>query len=156
MTMLDPRLHAFRPDLADLRLRGQIEANHFADGDLREIIDPIASLRREPRFDAIQTTQALLGRGGQGLREARGLGLGAARARRLCRLSRRGFAGTSNGIAHPSCPRPVEPSYPGPDHKSQPAALLPMNAQLKVVGIGEKFAELANGRFAIRRAPGPA
>jgi hypothetical protein len=61
MTILDPRLHAFRADLADLRLRGQIEADNFAAGDLLQIIDPIASIRREPRFDAVQTTQALLG-----------------------------------------------------------------------------------------------
>jgi cell wall-associated NlpC family hydrolase len=40
-------------------------------------------------------------------------------------------------------------SYPGPDHKSQPAAFLPMNAAVNVLKIGEKYAELAGGRYAI-------
>lgn len=32
MSDLDPRLHVFRPDLADARLRGQVEAERFVDG----------------------------------------------------------------------------------------------------------------------------
>ena len=43
---LDPRLNAFRPDLADEMLRGRIEAERFAAGELYEIADaivPIAS-----------------------------------------------------------------------------------------------------------------
>jgi cell wall-associated NlpC family hydrolase len=149
MTLLDPRLHAFRPDLADLRLRGQIEANHFAAGDLREIIDPIVSIRREPRFDAVQTTQALLGEAVRVFERREGWA--------WVQLVRDGYVGylAEDSLGHPmGSPThhvrvPLSHSYPGPDHKSQPAALLPMNAQLKVVGIGEKYAELANGRFAI-------
>ena len=62
MTILDPRLHAFRADLADApAARRRSRPRDFADGDLLQIVDPIASIRREPRFDAVQTTQALLG-----------------------------------------------------------------------------------------------
>jgi len=32
MTALDRRLHAYRPDLADIRLHGQVEAARFAAG----------------------------------------------------------------------------------------------------------------------------
>jgi cell wall-associated NlpC family hydrolase len=44
---------------------------------------------------------------------------------------------------------PLSYSYPGPDHKSQPAVVLPMNAAVNVLKLGEKYAELAGGRYAI-------
>ena len=31
-TLLDPRLNAYRPELADARLRGRVEAREFAEG----------------------------------------------------------------------------------------------------------------------------
>ena len=149
MTMLDPRLHAFRSDLADLRLRGRIEAVSFTPGDLMEIVEPIASIRREPRFDAVQTTQALLGEMVRVFERREGWA--------WVQLESDGYVGyvSEESLRRPSGSTthrvriPLSYSYPGPDHKSQPSALLPMNAELKVVGIGEKYAELAGGRFAI-------
>ncbi len=58
---LDPRLHAFRPDLADLRLKGRIAADRFVEGVLHRVIDPVADLRRAPRGDAGTDTQVLHG-----------------------------------------------------------------------------------------------
>ncbi|MBL8893787.1 MAG: SH3 domain-containing protein, partial [Rhizobiales bacterium] len=149
MTMLDPRLHAFRPDLADQRLRGQIEANSFAAGDPMAIIDPIASIRREPRFDAVQTTQALLGEPVRVFERREGWA--------WVQLERDGYVGyvSEDSLGRPAgTPThrvriPLSYSYPGPDHKSQPAWLLPMNAAVNVTRLGEKYADLANGRFAI-------
>jgi cell wall-associated NlpC family hydrolase len=60
---LDPRQNAFRPDLADERLAGQVEAARFVAGERRRIVVPVASLRRHPRSDAAIDTQALLGEG---------------------------------------------------------------------------------------------
>jgi cell wall-associated NlpC family hydrolase len=149
MTILDPRLHAFRADLADLRLRGQIEAANFAAGDLLQIVDPIASIRREPRFDAVQTTQALLGEMVRVFERREGWA--------WAQLERDGYVGyvSEDSLGRPvGAPThrvriPLSYSYPGPDHKSQPAALLPMNAAMNVTKIGEKYAELAGGRYAI-------
>lgn len=149
MTILDPRLHAFRADLADLRLRGQIEAVSFAAGDLMEIVEPIASIRREPRFDAVQTTQSLLGEMVRVFERREGWA--------WVQLEGDGYVGyvAEESLGRPTGSTthririPLSYSYPGPDHKSQPSALLPMNAELKVVGMGEKYAELAGGRFAI-------
>ncbi len=149
MTILDPRLHAFRPDLADLRLRGQIEANNFASGDLLAIIDPIASIRREPRFDAVQTTQALLGETVRVFERREGWA--------WVQLERDGYVGyiSEDSLGRPAgSPThrvrvPLSYSYPGPDHKSQPALVLPMNAAVNVLKMGEKYAELSNGRYAI-------
>lgn len=58
---LDPRLHAFRPDLADQRLRGRVEATRFVEGELRRVIEPVADLRNRPWLDAGTDTQALYG-----------------------------------------------------------------------------------------------
>ena len=59
--MLDPRLNAYRPDLAAAHLRGQIEAAHFVEGTIYEVIEPIADLRRMPAHEAALDTQALKG-----------------------------------------------------------------------------------------------
>jgi cell wall-associated NlpC family hydrolase len=58
---LDPRLNAFRPDLADRRLEGQVEARYFVDGRPERVTVSSAALRREARPDAAQETEALFG-----------------------------------------------------------------------------------------------
>ena len=58
---LDARLTPARPDLADERLRGTVEAARFVRPQLRRLIAPSAPLRREPRPDAPLDTEALLG-----------------------------------------------------------------------------------------------
>jgi len=44
----DPRLNAYRPDLADARLRGQVEARRFVAGEAARIIVPVANLYQHP------------------------------------------------------------------------------------------------------------
>ena len=48
MDKLDPRLHAYRPDLADEALRGQVEASRFVHGSLKRIVAPVAALYKVP------------------------------------------------------------------------------------------------------------
>ena len=61
LEFLDPRLNAFRPDLADMRLRGKVEAQAFVEGRVRRVIAPTAPLRRVPRLDAPIDTELLRG-----------------------------------------------------------------------------------------------
>ena len=61
MTALDPRLHAFRPDLADIRLRGRVEADRFVAGEPFAVIAPTAGLYRHPAPDALLETELLYG-----------------------------------------------------------------------------------------------
>jgi len=61
LELLDPRLNAFRPDLADMRLRGKVEAQAFVEGRVRRVIAPTAPLRRVPRLDAPIDTELLRG-----------------------------------------------------------------------------------------------
>lgn len=58
---LDARLHAYRPDLADARLRGLVQAERFVDGRTARIAAPVADLRAAPRPDSGLTTQLLKG-----------------------------------------------------------------------------------------------
>lgn len=57
----DPRLNAFRPDLADVRLKGSVEAARFVEPRLRRVNAAVAPLRRQPSPDAPLDTEALYG-----------------------------------------------------------------------------------------------
>jgi cell wall-associated NlpC family hydrolase len=58
---LDPRLTPARPDLAAKHLDGKVTAARFVEGELREIIEPQAAVRRAPAPDAPLDTEALKG-----------------------------------------------------------------------------------------------
>jgi cell wall-associated NlpC family hydrolase len=58
---LDRRLNAFRSDLADIRLKGQVEAERFADGILAEVVLPKAALRIQPELASAIDTELLRG-----------------------------------------------------------------------------------------------
>lgn len=57
----DSRLTPARPDLAAKYLEGKVEAERFVEGEMREVVDAVAPLRREPRPDAPLDTEALKG-----------------------------------------------------------------------------------------------
>ncbi|RUX51719.1 peptidoglycan endopeptidase [Mesorhizobium sp. M4A.F.Ca.ET.020.02.1.1] len=61
MTARDARLHAFRSDLADARLKGEVSAERFVAGLPARISVPVADLRKSPRWDAGVNTQAVFG-----------------------------------------------------------------------------------------------
>lgn len=58
---LDRRLNAFRPDLADARLQGQVTAEHFVAGRPARVIDGVLPVRVAPRPDAGLDTEAVYG-----------------------------------------------------------------------------------------------
>jgi cell wall-associated NlpC family hydrolase len=61
MSELDPRLNAFRSDLADARLRDRISAPRWADPSTAQCAVAVADLRRAPRPDSPVDTQILYG-----------------------------------------------------------------------------------------------
>lgn len=61
MTLLDRRLNAFRPDLADARLKGGVEAARFTEGRKAQVVVPVLDLRNAPDEAAGLDTQLLLG-----------------------------------------------------------------------------------------------
>ena len=61
MTMLDRRLHAYRPDLAESGLQGQVEALRFVDGTPARVAVPVVGLRPKPDLATGIDTELLLG-----------------------------------------------------------------------------------------------
>lgn len=58
---LDRRLNAYRPELADARLAGQVEAARFVEGEAGTVAVPVADLRPKPDLGTGIDTQLLLG-----------------------------------------------------------------------------------------------
>lgn len=58
---LDSRLHAYRADLADVRLQGRVQAERFVEGARYRVIAPNAPLRRRPQADAPLDSEVLRG-----------------------------------------------------------------------------------------------
>ena len=147
MIKLDPRLHAYRPDLADVALAGRVEAECFVEPAIFQVIDPVISVRKQPRFDAMQLTQALMGETVKLLREEDGWA--------WVQLTRDGYVGYVNAnalsasVGAPSH-RVAVPStfmYPEASLKSQPATPITLNAQVTVLGESGAFSQISNGRF---------
>ena len=61
MKNLDRRLNAFRPDLADKQLAGQVEAARFAEGAIFHVIVPVARVHSGPDAGSGMDTQFLHG-----------------------------------------------------------------------------------------------
>lgn len=132
---LDKRLNAYRPDLADIRLKGRVEADSFVDGRRERVLVSSAALRREPRPDAAQETEALFG---EDVRVFEVTEEGWA----WVQLVHDGYVGwmaaTALGAAtgepthRVGVPRTL--LFPGPDIKMPPLAGLPMGARITARG----------------------
>ena len=155
MTKLDSRLHACRPDLADVRLRGRVEARQFTEGRPMRVVDPILSVRREPRPDAMQVTQALMGEGVQVFDEQEGWAWIQLEADGYVGyVAASGLRADGTTITH-KVSVPLTFLYPAPNLKSQPATHLTMNAKLAVDGLEGGFARLHGGGYVFPRHLAP-
>ena len=147
MIKLDPRLHAHRPDLADAALAGKVEAERFVEPRLMQVIEPVVTVHKAPRFDAMQLTQALFGETVKLFHEEEGWA--------WVQLAKDGYVGYVNGNAlspHVVAPthRVAVPStfmYPDANLKTLPAIHLTLNAQVAVVAENGTYSQLSNGRF---------
>lgn len=143
---LDPRLHAFRPEIAAAHLRGQVEAQRFVEAVRHQVIEPIADLRRAPSHEAPLDTQVLLG-------EHMMVYETTEEGWVWGQLEADGYVGwvSANALAAPgpgpthkvAVPRTL--CFPGPDIKLPPVNALPMGAQLAIVRQDERFAVSAAG-----------
>ncbi|WP_062207302.1 C40 family peptidase [Aureimonas sp. AU12] len=136
---LDPRLHAVRPDLADERLRGRVEARAFVAGRAAHVAVPLADLRRRPGADAPLETQALHGEGVRVFEDGE-------EGWSWVQLDGDGYVGWMPtvalvGGAPPTATHRVAAPrtfvFPGPDIKKPPMHDLPMGAVVAVRGEAE-------------------
>lgn len=135
---LDPRLNAFRPDLADIRLQDRVQAARYVPGEPSRIVSPAASVRREPSPDALQLTEALAG-------ETLSVYETNAEGWSWVQLDADGYVGW---IATDSLDRSARESthkigavrtlvFSAPDIKSRPLATLPLGAGVAALGEAE-------------------
>ena len=144
---LDPRRHAFRADLAAEALRGSVDAKRYATGEPRQVSSPSLPLRREPRFDAMLETEALMGETVTLYDEREGWA--------WVQLGRDGYVGymPSEGLtARLSTPTHRVAAlrtyvYSEPDGKSPPRYLLSLNALVTAEKKQGKFLALEGGGF---------
>jgi hypothetical protein len=145
MTILDRRIHPFRPDLAARHLAGRVDALHFADPQPMRVVAPSAPLRREPRPDAALDTEALAGELVQVYERHEGWA--------WAQLADDGYVGyIPDDALRPDRPAPTHRVaglrtfvYPGPSIKLPPLAALSLNAGVAVVEEKGDFAILTDG-----------
>ena len=145
MTVHDRRITAARPDLADIRLKGQVEAASFVAGRPARIAAPLADMRRAPKADAGLDTQLLRGAGVSVFDVAGGWA--------WVQADHDGYVGyvetaalADGGIATThvvSAPRTF--LYPGPDMKLPRVAALSLGSAVAVSG----WAETRGTRYAV-------
>jgi cell wall-associated NlpC family hydrolase len=153
VTALDPRLNAFRADLADARLRGQVSATRFVEGALRRVRAPAAFFHQAPGPDAPIVSEAIHGELVRVFEEQEGWA--------WAQLETDSYVGFMSGDAL----GPVDPApthrvtalrafvFPQPDLKLPPRAALPFGSAValteEVITRGTLYRLLANGGGAI-------
>ena len=142
---LDPRLNAYRPDLAASALRGRVESARFVEGRPARVAGSLADLRRRPEAGAPLDTQLLFGEAVTVYDEAGGWAwvqnaadgyVGYVEAERLAE------AGPGDPPRHYL---KVLRSfvYPEPDLKTPPLLAVSFMSPLQVVGTRERYSEIA-------------
>ncbi len=148
MTQLDPRLNAYREDLAAASLQDRIRVPRYAEGELRQVAAPAAPIRVAPRFDAPLATEALSGE----LLTAYEFREGWA----WVQLHDDGYVGYTSvdclsGVAEENTHRVsarLTYLYPAPDMKRPPVTKLSFSCTVAPVGVLEgRFVELSRGGF---------
>ena len=152
----DRRLHAYRPDLADASLEGQVAAARFVTGRPATVIAPVANIYRAPDASRGMDTQLLRGDVVDVFDTISGFG--------WCKSRRDGYVGhvPLDALAldqetiptHMVCvPRSFV--YPEADMKLPPVGCLSMGSRLRVVDgtdiRGTRYAILDDGTAFIQR-----
>jgi cell wall-associated NlpC family hydrolase len=144
---LDPRLNAYRPDLADESLAGRVEAKAFLAPKPMRIAVAVAPILKSPQFNAVQTTQALLGEDCLEFDTADGFSWLQLKQDQYVGYVEQRFLTADVSLQTHRISVASTLAYPKPDLRSRPAEVLPFNAKVTVVAISGDFAELSIGAF---------
>lgn len=148
---LDPRRHAFRDDLADVRLQGRVEARRFVAGVPHQVARSAVPMRKKPSASAGLENEALFGETVLVFDAAGGWTWG--------QLERDGYVGylpsdaLTREIVAPTHRVTATGTflYPADNIKSPPMAHLSLNSRLAVVETTERFVRLKGGGFVVLR-----
>lgn len=141
----DRRITPFRPDLADEKLRGKVEAERFTTGEVKRVVASFAPLHRQPSREAPVDTQALFGEMVTVYDEHEGWA--------WVQLHDDGYVGylptIALGDAGPQATHKVAAIrtfvYPGPNLKLPHIDFLTMTSKVAVVDVKGEYAQLADG-----------
>jgi cell wall-associated NlpC family hydrolase len=153
LTARDARLHAFRSDLADARLQGEVVAERFVSGRPARVTASVADMRKAPRPDAGVNTQLLLGDDVLVFDSAEGWAwVQAERDGYVGYLASSMLGGRDHPATHiVSVPRTF--LYPGPDLRFPIAGQISMGSTVTVTGAAETrgthYALLSSGQAVI-------
>lgn len=152
---LDPRLHAYRPDLADSRLEGRVAASRFVAAEAQRVVAPVTALRRRPSDDAPLDSEALHGEQ-VAVFERRADGWSWVQLERDSYVGyvRQAHLGDPGEPATHRVFVPRSFVYPEANIKTPPIAWLPLGAVIACAAHDERFLALAEGGFVIARHVG--
>lgn len=143
----DKRLHAWREDLADERLRDRLEAPAYAKGKPAQVIVPVCNVHGAPAVDAKLVTQALMGETARAFETKDGWS--------WVQLDGDGYVGYVRGgelaaVVDTPTHKVIVPStlrFGRADIKSQPVTSMPLNARLCAVDEENGFLPLKRGGY---------
>jgi cell wall-associated NlpC family hydrolase len=151
--MLDRRLHAFRPDLADIRLKGEVEAERYVEGEAAVITAPVVDVRPKPDPSVGIDTQFLFGEPVTVFETAGGWSWVQSEVDAYVGYVPADAVATDHPAATHVVSVPRTFLYPGPDLRFPIAASLSMGSRLAVVGDAEtrntRYLLLADGTAVI-------
>jgi len=145
MKALDKRLYAWRDDLADARLEGQVPSTCFVEGARRQVIAGSAPLRREPSPEAGLVSELLFGETVLVFEDTAGFA--------WVQNESDGYVGYTDSAAlgdeirgsthHVAVTHTC--IYPAPNIKAPVTDFLPMSAAVAVTGTEKRYSALAGG-----------
>ncbi len=153
---LDPRTHAFRPDLADTSLGAQVEAKRYVEPVMRHCIRGVVPLLAAPDIDAKQVSQIRYGEFLDVFEDKDGFAWAQNRADRY--VGYLPSEGTlSEEIADLSSRVSVLRTfvYPEPDVKAPPSDELTLGSYVRTGKVEKNFCRLASGGFVFAKHVAP-
>ncbi len=145
MTELDPRLNAYRPDLAAESLEGRIAAERFTAGRPAQVARGVAALRRHPAAEAPQDTQLLSGEEVTVYDEADGWAWVQNRTDGYVGYVESAALGAETSTTTHSVKVLRSFLFPGPDLKLPPRDALTMTGRVAVTGSEGAYSEVTFG-----------
>lgn len=145
MTDLDPRLNAYRPDLADQALKGQVEAERFVEAVPKMVKYGVVTLKRGASDDARQDTQLLSGERVRVFEEKDGWAwVQNEKDRYVGYVKADALTGKLEAATHQVKVLRTQ-VYPTPDLKEPPLDWLTFSGEVTVTGERNGYLELATG-----------
>ncbi len=149
--VLDARLNAYRPDLADERLRNEVRAQAYTAGKPASAIAPLVALRKQPHPEAPCETQILYGEEVTVFDEHDGWSWVQISRDRYVGYVETAALGRHVAQAAHQVIVPASLIWHLPDLKTPPVGRFYMTSTLSVSRIEGDYARLIDGRYMIAR-----